>query len=72
MDNERIVAKIRSVVDDRGYKIVAISDKTGIDYQRLNRIFNQGATLSAVELMQLCLFLGIPMETLVNKQGEST
>lgn len=49
----------KKVLSDSGLKMRFVSDQTGIDYQRLNRILNQGATMGASEFIVLCKFFGV-------------
>ena len=49
----------KSIVASKGLKMTKVSEVTGIEYQRLNRIFNQNAVMAASELLVLCSFLEI-------------
>lgn len=69
MSNESLVGKIKTVIVDSGYKLTAVSEKTGIEYQRLHRILNQGALLSAREFLLLCKFLDIPHDGFIDETG---
>lgn len=68
MSNENLVSRIKDTITECGYKLTAVSEKTGIEYQRLNRILNQGASLSACEFLLLCKFLDIPYEDFVDNK----
>lgn len=57
--NEYIVKYLKNKIEETGVTYKNISRKTGIEYQRLMRIFNQNATISASELITLCNTLGI-------------
>lgn len=59
MNNAKITSIIKRKIKDTGIKLTAVSLKTGISYQRLQRVFNQNAVLSATELIILCLFFGL-------------
>lgn len=56
------VAVIKDIIKKRGIKITKVSEETGINYQRLNRIFNQHASLLASEFLALCKYLCINPE----------
>ena len=60
---------IRERIDENGLKLVYVSKQAGISYQRLNRIFNQGAQMSASELLALCSFLKINPNNFVNQMS---
>lgn len=57
--NEYIANYLKDKIGETGITYRNISKKTGIEYQRLMRIFNQNATISASELIALCNVLGI-------------
>lgn len=58
---------IRTHIDNNGLKLIYVSERSGISYQRLNRIFNQGAQMSATELLVLCNFLKIDPNSFIDK-----
>lgn len=57
--NTIIISFLKNVIKQKGIKYTFISEKTGIDYQRLMRIFNQNATISGSELVCLCKVLEV-------------
>ena len=57
--NEYIAKYLKGKIEETGVNYKNISIKTGIEYQRLMRIFNQNATISASELIALCNTLSI-------------
>lgn len=57
--NEYIAKYLDQKIKEAGITYKNISKKTGINYQRLMRIFNQNATISASELIALCNVLDI-------------
>ena len=59
MTKNNINSTIKSIINERGLILKKVAEKTGIEYQRLNRLFNQNATMSASELISICSFLGI-------------
>lgn len=63
--NEKIIRFLKDNIDRQGMKYTFLSQKTGIDYQRLMRIFNQNAVISGSELICLCKFLGIKQPELM-------
>lgn len=52
----------KKVLSESGLKMRFVSEQTGIEYQRLNRILNQGATMGASEFIVLCKFFGVNPE----------
>ncbi len=56
---ENINSQIKEIINDKGLKMTKVSSATGIDYQRLNRIFNQNSPMLATELIAMCSFLEI-------------
>lgn len=56
---DEIIRVLRKEVDNKGLKWKKVSVATNIPYQRLNRILNQGASMSATELIAICDFLDI-------------
>lgn len=64
--NEKIVVFIKNAILNKGIKYTFVSKNTGIEYQRLMRIFNQNAILSASELICLCKCLDIGIEQLID------
>lgn len=57
--NEYIAKYLKNKINETGITYRNVSKKTGIEYQRLMRIFNQNAVISASELITLCNVLGI-------------
>lgn len=57
--NEYIAKYLKDKINETGITYRNVSKKTGIEYQRLMRIFNQNAVISASELIALCNVLGI-------------
>ena len=52
--NEYIAKYLKNKINETGITYRNVSKKTGIEYQRLMRIFNQNAVISASELIALC------------------
>ncbi len=63
--NAKITQFLKSIIDRKGIKYKFISEKTGIEYQRLMRIFNQNATISGSELICLCRVLKVEQSALM-------
>lgn len=65
--------KIRMIIAERGLKLTKVSQITGINYQRLQRVFNQHSSMSATEMILLCSFLKLdPMMLADDKSTEKT
>lgn len=63
--NEIINRYMHNRIIQSGLKLTFVSQKTGISYQRLNRIFNQKAVMSGLELIKLSSVLNITQDELV-------
>ena len=63
--NKEIIDFLKSNIANKGITYKFISETTGIDYQRLMRIFNQYATISGSELLFLGRLLKIEQEDLL-------
>ena len=72
MSNEEIVAMIKERVNDKGLKWLFVSRATSIPYQRINRIINQRATLSAVEFLHLCQLLDLDPNNDFNDRDQAS
>lgn len=64
--NEKIVYYLKQIISHRGVKYTFLSEKAGIEYQRLLRILNQNATISGSELICLCKVLEIKQADLMS------
>lgn len=56
---ESINKKFKNLINEKGLKMTKVAELTGINYQRLNRLFNQNALMSATEFITLCSFLDV-------------
>lgn len=56
---QSINIQLKKIINEKGLKFTKVAEATEIDYQRLNRLFNQDALMSASELIILCDFLDI-------------
>lgn len=65
-EQDSINVKIKQIIISKGIEFTEISKETGIEYQRLNRMFNQNATMSASELLALCKFLKVDPKDFLN------
>ena len=63
--NTKIIQFLKGVIKERGLKYAFISERTGIDYQRVIRIFSHNATLSGSELILLAKFLDLDQKQLM-------
>lgn len=57
--NDIIIQFFKNQIENRGIKYKFIAKKTGINYQRIIRIFNQKAIISGSEFICLCKVLNI-------------
>lgn len=57
--NAKIVEFLKGIIESKGMKYIFVARKANINYQRLMRIFNQNATISASELICLCKVLEV-------------
>ena len=64
MDNDRLVAFLKQKISNKGMRYSFLAKKTGIEYQRLMRIFNQGATIAGSELLIISRELDVDQEEL--------
>lgn len=69
--NGKIVSLLRDKIRCSSIKYSDISRSTGIDYQRLMRIFNQNAVISGSELICLCKLLAIKQSELMSLIDEA-
>lgn len=65
--NEEIVQILADEIHEKGIKIKFISDKTGIEYQRLMRILNQNANITGNELLKIGRLLDLDLNDLQNR-----
>ena len=63
MTNKEIVILLKRAAKEKGVPLTFVSEKTEIGYQRLQRIFNQGAMLSASEFLKVCTLLDVNPDT---------
>lgn len=69
--NETIIQYLKNTIREKGMTFIFISKKSGIEYQRLMRIFNQNAIISGAELLHLCKLLDIDLVDLMDLIDES-
>lgn len=62
--NEDIVRILAKKIEDKGMKLTFVSEKTGIEYQRLMRIFNQNAKITGSELLKIGSLVGLDLQEL--------
>lgn len=63
--NNAIIVFLKNIISQKGIKYVFVSGKSGIEYQRLMRIFNQNAMISGSELIRLCKVLEVEQAELM-------
>lgn len=63
--NAKINRYLKNIIDQKGIKYTFVSEKSGIEYHPLMRIFNQNATISGSELISLCKVLEINQSELM-------
>ncbi len=63
--NAKIIQFLRNTIKSKGIKYSFVAEKTGIDYQRLMRLFNQNATISGSELICICRVLEVEQSALM-------
>lgn len=64
--NKKIIDFLKGVIFRKGVKYVFVSEKSGIAYQRLMRIFNQKSRISGSELICLCKVLDVKQSDLMS------
>lgn len=62
----RVYEKVRTYIDDNGYKQAAIADKAGIPKATFNAILNGKRTLYADDLQAICLALNTSPELFID------
>jgi transcriptional regulator with XRE-family HTH domain len=63
--NAKIVQFFKNIIESKGVKYTFVAEKSGIEYQRLMRIFNQNATISGSELICLSRVLEVEHSALM-------
>ncbi len=58
--NVKIIQFLKDIIERKGIKYILVSEKSGIEYQRLMRIFDQNETISGSEL--ICLSRALEVE----------
>ena len=53
-DMNSIICIMRQQIVNNGQSKRFVAERSNISYQRLQRIFNQGAVMSATEFLRLC------------------
>ena len=64
--NNKIIHFLKAIINDKGIKYTFISRRTGIEYQRLMRIFNQNSKISGSELICICKVLEVNQAELMS------
>lgn len=63
--SDTLTDMLKQKINEQGVTYAFIAQKTGIKYQRLMRVFNQGAIISGLELLRISKLLKIPQEELM-------
>ena len=66
-----VYEKVRTYIDNNGYKQVAIADKAGIPKATFNAILNGKRTLYADDLRAICLALNVNPEVFIDVRQKS-
>lgn len=67
--NEDIILFLKRKIESKGMTYIFISEKTGIDYQRLIQIFDQDTVISGSELLCICRTLEVGHEELMDYES---
>lgn len=59
MTDKEFASTIKAIVNSRGIRYSKLAENAGIEYQRIIRIFNQGAIMTGTELLRLCYALDL-------------
>lgn len=62
----RVYEKVRTYIDEMGYKQVTIAEKAGIPKATFNAILNGKRTLYADDLKAICLALNVSPELFID------
>ena len=62
----QVYEKVRSYIDDNGYKQVTIAEKAGIPKGTFNAILNGKRTLYADDLKSICIALNVSPEVFIS------
>lgn len=63
--SDTLTSMLKARINEQGITYAFVSQKTGINYQRLMRLFNQGAIISGIELLKISKLLKIPQDDLM-------
>lgn len=69
--NVKIIQFFKNTIEGKGVKYTLVAEQSGIEYQRLMRIFNQNATISGSELICLSRALDITQSALMELLKEA-
>ncbi len=64
--NAKIIQFFKNIIERKGIKYTFVAEKSGIEYQRLMRIFHQNATISGSELICLSKVLEVEQSALMD------
>ncbi len=66
-----VYQKVRSYIDEKGLKQIAVAKKSGISNTTFNAIMNGKRTLYADDLRSICLALNVSPETFIETKNIS-
>ena len=64
-----VYQKVRSYIDEKGLKQIAVAKKSGISNTTFNAIMNGKRTLYADDLRSICLALNVSPETFIETKN---
>lgn len=64
-----VYQKVRSYIDEKGLKQIAVAKKSGISKTTFNAIMNGKRTLYADDLRSICLALNVSPETFIETKN---
>jgi len=62
----KVYEKVRTYIDDNGYKQVTIAEKAGIPKTTFNAILNGKRTMYADDLKAICIALNVSPEVFID------
>ena len=64
--NSVIVERIKSYIEEKGIKQIAIASATGMSKVAVSETLNGNRTLTAEEFVRICRFLEVPCERFIS------
>lgn len=66
----KVYEKVRTYIDDNGYKQVTIAEKAGIPKTTFNAILNGKRTMYADDLKAICIALNVSPEVFIDLKAD--